>query len=206
MKIIFLDIDGVISTANTGYSLDGEKIKLLHEIIDRTGAKIVLSSSWRKHNLEATKEKFKNTSFVDYIIGVTPRFNVQDNNGDYFSVPRGMEIDYWLDHCEEEIESYVILDDERTFLLDQKEHFVQTNMYFGLLEDDVELAVKILNNKMEIKDFMDDEKFEYLQRTKWGYWYHLISRYGKETVDEMFKNGFISKDKDKWRVTNFWSR
>ena len=205
MKIIFLDFDGVISTANTGYSIDCNKVKLLHEIIDRTGAKIVITSSWRKHNLESTKEEFKNMSFIDYVIGVTPRFNVRDENDDYLSVPRGMEIDYWLNNCEEEIESYVILDDERDFLLDQKPYFVQTNMYFGLLEEDVERAVKILNNKMENKEYMDEEKINYLKNTKWGYWYHLISRYGKECVDYMFQNGFISKDGDKWRVTNFWS-
>ena len=59
-KIIFLDIDGVLATPE--YLKDGEwalnpvKQNILKSIIDETDAKIVLSSSWRLHTLEETKE------------------------------------------------------------------------------------------------------------------------------------------------------
>lgn len=56
-KIIFLDIDGVLNSAEYYQSLkdihgydkdiDIEKVKLLKEIVDATGAEIVLSSTWR---------------------------------------------------------------------------------------------------------------------------------------------------------------
>ena len=61
MKVIFLDIDGVLNTSQTFIEIDNEFIKtgkrrieidldrveLLKEIVDATGAVIVLSSSWR---------------------------------------------------------------------------------------------------------------------------------------------------------------
>ena len=53
MKIIFLDVDGVLNCKSSksrcgGFlGIDDSKVKLLKEIIDITGAKIVLSSSWR---------------------------------------------------------------------------------------------------------------------------------------------------------------
>lgn len=43
-KIIFLDFDGVITTLASRYALDRYKCDLLQQVIDRTGAKIVVSS------------------------------------------------------------------------------------------------------------------------------------------------------------------
>ena len=60
MKIIFLDIDGVLNsigwverTKGTAYEdkeIDPSKVRLLKQIIDKTDAKIVLSSTWREVN------------------------------------------------------------------------------------------------------------------------------------------------------------
>lgn len=59
MKAIFLDIDGVLNSdeyfdkisnldiQGIEKEIDIEKVKLLKEAINETGAKIVLSSSWR---------------------------------------------------------------------------------------------------------------------------------------------------------------
>ena len=50
-NIIFLDIDGVIATPETiingNWDLTPSKQELLKTIIDKTDAKIVLTSSWR---------------------------------------------------------------------------------------------------------------------------------------------------------------
>ena len=57
MKIIFLDIDGVLNSSEYRkrmgrkyYSeiIDRSKMPLLKKIVEATGAKIVLSTSWRK--------------------------------------------------------------------------------------------------------------------------------------------------------------
>lgn len=54
MKVIFLDVDGVLNSQDLfercGEELvpiDEENIRYLKEIVDATGAQIVLSSSWR---------------------------------------------------------------------------------------------------------------------------------------------------------------
>ena len=51
MKIIFLDVDGELTYSNYRNSetenIDPEKVSLVKEICDRTGAKVVISSSWR---------------------------------------------------------------------------------------------------------------------------------------------------------------
>ena len=54
MKVIFLDVDGVLNSQQLFeksedaqlISVDEENIKNLKKIVDATGAKIVLSSSW----------------------------------------------------------------------------------------------------------------------------------------------------------------
>ena len=50
MKVIFLDVDGVLNSAQDGYSIrlrTDSHLKLLQRIVQETGAKLVLSSSWR---------------------------------------------------------------------------------------------------------------------------------------------------------------
>lgn len=54
MKIIFLDVDGILnwgvckSRAPSGcLGVEDDKVELLKQIVDRTGAKIVLTSTWK---------------------------------------------------------------------------------------------------------------------------------------------------------------
>ena len=56
MKVVFLDIDGVLNSVafdrertNGQGNIDKTRLPLLKQILDETGALIVLSSSWRKH-------------------------------------------------------------------------------------------------------------------------------------------------------------
>ena len=54
MKIIFLDIDGVLncehskSRCQNWIGIDNKRVKLLRKIVDEIGAKIVLISSWKR--------------------------------------------------------------------------------------------------------------------------------------------------------------
>lgn len=69
MKVIFLDVDGVLNSdeyfdkirnlniEGIECEIDIEKIRLLKKAIDETGAKVVLSSSWRyTRNAQLLKE------------------------------------------------------------------------------------------------------------------------------------------------------
>lgn len=171
MKIIFLDIDGVISTQKSNYTLDKDACDLLGKIIDATDARIVISSSWRKNTVEDTKSYFTTIGhfvpflfpYADRIIGVTIRAYAYIMQGVHLGIPRGVEIKQWIDthiHSDngkdwyyKEIGvdfNYVILDDDSDMLLEQAEHFIKTDTYLGLSENDVEQAIKILNrNKYE---------------------------------------------------------
>jgi hypothetical protein len=53
MKVLFLDIDGVLNCSKTPnprklpYVIDKKLLARLERLVERTGAKVVLSSSWR---------------------------------------------------------------------------------------------------------------------------------------------------------------
>ena len=57
MKIIFLDIDGVIPTQKSHCAFDKNACDLFGEIIDATDAKIAITSSWRRNAVEDTSTK-----------------------------------------------------------------------------------------------------------------------------------------------------
>jgi hypothetical protein len=166
-KIIFLDIDGVLaipSCLKDGmWALSDEIQKLLGKILDQTDAKIVLSSSWRYATLERTKEHMESEGFLfnDKLIGVTIRayHYLEKGSKIHLSIPRGVEIKQWIDthiHSDNGKNwerkkvgkdfTYIILDDDRDMLLEQKDHFLNTNSEIGLTDDIVERAVAILNN------------------------------------------------------------
>lgn len=157
MKVIFLDFDGVITTPKSKCKLDPERMALLGRILDATDAKIVISSSWRRYSLEETIKHITDASnffvggnpfpYPEAVVGVTERMYsfCYPNNERHFGLPRGCEIEHYLNQ-HSNIDSYVIIDDDQDMLLCQAENFVHTDGEIGLTEDDVEKAIKILNN------------------------------------------------------------
>lgn len=185
MKIIFLDIDGVLNheewycsdrahkaylatneTDIKAYNFDPESWKWIQKIIDETGAKIVLSSSWRSYDLASTIEKYKDTAFkpiIDNLVGVTPctmsrnrgeeinRFFVIVNGNITQNLPQSIE---WLKKHPletlsakgEKIDQYVILDDDTDVLDEQKPHFVHIDCWNGITKEDYQKALSILND------------------------------------------------------------
>lgn len=175
-KIIFLDIDGVLAIPETQYKLCSKKQYLLGKIISETGAKIVLSSSWRYETLERTKESMKESGFmfVDDLIGVTVRAYhfLQKGTKIHLSIPRGVEIKQWIDtniHSEQgkdfnrktlgEEYNYVILDDDNDMLLEHQNNFINTDGAEGLTEQDAKRAIGILNGEPKTS-FNIDKIFE----------------------------------------------
>ena len=71
MRVIALDIDGVICCNNSG-RLEERKLQLLRNVVQITGAKVLLSTDWRR--VPHLKERLINT-LRDYgmeVIGSTP--------------------------------------------------------------------------------------------------------------------------------------
>jgi hypothetical protein len=131
MKIVFLDIDGVLNSHRTAvafggypFEVDGKDramfdevaLSLIRGIIQTAGASVVLSSSWRITHAWEKVGKCLDLPIIDK----TP------------SLPgnRGSEIAWWLAK-HPKVESYAILDDSPDMLDSQKPCFVQTTMEDG---------------------------------------------------------------------------
>ena len=152
-KLIFLDIDGVLDTYKSHYMLDPVLLDRLGNILGRTGAWIVVSSSWRASNVPDTVEFMTDYDnprvgshpfpFTDKVVGVTPiLYSVVDGDIDR-PATRGEEIAAYLKA--HPCDNYVILDDCDEMLRDQWTHHVLVNDEVGLADADVEKAVAILN-------------------------------------------------------------
>ena len=153
-KLVFLDIDGVLDTYKSRYMLDPVLLDRLGNLLGRTGAWIVISSSWRCNNVPDTIEFLTDYDnprvgsnpfpFTDRIVGVTPiLYSVVDGDIDR-PATRGEEIAAYLK--EHPCDNYVILDDCDEILNSQIPHLVLVNDDMGLTIEDVEKAVSILNN------------------------------------------------------------
>lgn len=116
MKIIFLDIDGVICNREQWKhrvefegeilcEFDKEAVAMLNQLTDKTGAEIVLSSSWR----HGSEEKFTTLIFWFRKQGVTG--TVIDRTPNLMNTQRGHEIKAWLDK-NSSVEAFVVLDDD----------------------------------------------------------------------------------------------
>lgn len=151
MKVIMTDVDGVLNddttptrTKSRFIFVDDEKLLRLKRIVDATGAKIVLSSTWRYDREDPLyngdflelQEAFRNVGLDFY--SYTPV--------DAFGTRRGMEIKAWLG-LHPEVDNFIILDDE---LFDYAERgllprLVKTEFGDGgLTEARVQEAIKLL--------------------------------------------------------------
>lgn len=124
MKVLFLDVDGVLNTYKTGglYTLNKKKLKLLQEIVEKTQCKIVLSSTWRKDDY-AFRRLSRVLAYRNMkVSSMTPVLH---------GAKRGSEIDQWLTE-NSGVERYAIVDDDGDMLDDQLRNFFQTDGDYGL--------------------------------------------------------------------------
>ena len=154
-KLVFLDIDGVLDTYKSHYMLDPVLMDRLGNILGRTGAWSVISSSWRCGNVPETIEFMTDYDnprvgsnpfpFTDRIVGITPiLYSIIDDDIDR-PATRGEEIYAYLKA--HPCDNYVILDDSDEMLGDLRPHLVLVNDEIGLTDNDVEKAVSILSQE-----------------------------------------------------------
>ena len=156
MKVIFLDVDGVLNNNGTdrsrynptmvdGYrehhyvGIDPVHVAFLNDIIEKSGAKVVLSSTWRiSFGKENTLHTMRLSGYKHDIIDVTP-----DGSTDrevftpkhmWDDVPRGNEIAAWMEryakaHPEDPITHWVVLDDNDLKHVQTNEKLVKTEWY-----------------------------------------------------------------------------
>lgn len=166
MKVIFLDVDGVLNSEKDLLEAKGKSelfdrpLILLKELVESTKAKIVVSSTWRigcsksGRNSWYGEEIFKTLTdrLAEYqmeVYDITPVINKP-------GVQRGDEIRAWLENAKEEIDAFVILDDDADMCEFTGTNLVQTSMKTGLLEYHVEIAKSILNGENITHDVVLD--------------------------------------------------
>jgi hypothetical protein len=155
MKVLFLDIDGVLnsedwfkrSRTNGGRILvsrepypyghiDPLSVGVLNCIVKVTGCKIVISSTWRKsYEPEdiASILHLRGFRYTESIIGKTPSLNTQ----------RGDEVAAWL--ATHKVESFVIVDDDSDMGA-LSSRLVKTSFRTGLTVSEANRIVQMLNN------------------------------------------------------------
>ena len=104
IKVIFLDIDGVLNSKRTPnpkdlpYIVDKRRVRLFKKLVARTRAKVVLVSDWRHDPAGLFAARFHGVRYQD----VTP---------EHPKSPRGDQIRAWL-RKHPNVSRYVVIDDD----------------------------------------------------------------------------------------------
>lgn len=142
---LFLDIDGVLINRNSLRKASGLKAKadadcvaMLNRITDATGARIVVSSTWRRGGKKVITEKLRLWGVTGRVIGCTPILNSGD---------RGEEIQAYIDESARPIGSFIIIDDDSD-MLHLSGRLIQTKFESGLTMSDSEKAIAMLTDSV----------------------------------------------------------
>ena len=150
VPLIFLDIDGVLvnrrslaERSGTRAVADKTCVYALNHITTLTGAKIVLSSSWRFCGLEEMRLIFRHWGVSAELISMTP--DLTRKPGDsvlYIATPRREEIASWLMQNGQPA-CYVVIDDDSDADMGDG-RFIHTKFDIGLTEAEAVNAIQIL--------------------------------------------------------------
>jgi hypothetical protein len=158
MKVIFLDIDGVLNSEeflknNQGEAIDRMNVSILKDIINKTGALIVMSSAWRlwfDDNM-MPKEGYSQClhdilrEFDIKIFGKTPDYSTEEiRTSRTFSHVKAKEIIAWLNE-NQGVEKYVVIDDLDLKNEEINAHLVRTNGQVGITEKDAMRVVDMIS-------------------------------------------------------------
>ena len=139
MRIIFLDIDGVLNCKDTPnprgfpYIIDPHLLANLKELLKRTGAKVVLSSSWRTDPVGVLAAKHYGIPIMDLCPDIP-------------EASRCEEMLRWLS-AHQEVTRYVVIDDESDCLDDLP--LFQPSNKTGLTRDMVEAVERYLKGETD---------------------------------------------------------
>jgi hypothetical protein len=152
MKVLFLDVDGVLNYR--GVFKPGNPMPIcpkawamLRQVIEKTGCKIVLSSTWRLGDRDICPYigKLRSFGLFDYTHEDWRTKDVwrDDWSGSSEDMRRGTEIAEWLSR-HPEVKRYAIVDDDSDMLDDQRPFFVKTSFDSGLMREHRDRLIELL--------------------------------------------------------------
>ena len=175
MRIVFLDIDGVLNHAGwlvnrmrhedlamryafhakedmlrSACAISPGAVEYLNFIYEETGARFVLSSTWRKdHTLIQMNRLLRYHGFKSYLVGTTDSLFKLDRvseAGIVIPQGRGQEIELWLKTMAfPQVTRLVILDDDSD-MDPYMDHLVQTDYEVGLTRERADMAIAMLKD------------------------------------------------------------
>lgn len=153
MKVLFLDIDGVLTHRGTLKAdaetflerkvaqLDKAAVERLNYIVDSTGCAVVVSSAWRTVMEKSTIQYVLNRAgFRHLILDVTP-----PDAGS-----RGQDITNWCDSWGYPITQICVLDDGN--VSPYEDVHVQTDLEYGLLDEHTTRVIRILGRRIDVDE------------------------------------------------------
>ena len=155
MKVIFLDVDGVLNEAYSRskspsgcIGIDDDKVELLKQIVDETDAKIVLTSTWKRNWSRNEEMCSADALYLNKKLARCGLKIVDKTIDDIFN--RGEGIAKWLD-VHPSFDTWIVLDDDVFSDYEQfgiMSHLVNTHFYTGGLTDKhIQKAIELLNGK-----------------------------------------------------------
>lgn len=166
MKIVFLDIDGVLNSTfskacfydpehqNTVLGIDSPRVRFLNTIVKASGAKIVLVSDWKEgFEIGAYKQTKKH---AQYLSNKLRKYNLKIYDKTYTDIKitqRGVNIIRWLEK-HPEVDNYIILDDS-FFKYENfgdpaiNQHFIKTESDTGLTEEYIPYAIEMIHGRLK---------------------------------------------------------
>ncbi len=162
MKVIFLDVDGVLNSKSwndlhqheisNGILIDESKIKLLSMLVRKTNATIVLHSGWRfwfdsqirpvRKESEIFFEMLLNENIS--IFDITPDHRTEEiMKTNKLSLVKAGEILEWVAK-HENIEQWIVLEDLNLNNEEVENHQIRTDSQKGLTLENVKEAEKLI--------------------------------------------------------------
>nr|DAN37931.1 MAG TPA: HAD domain protein [Caudoviricetes sp.] len=171
-KIIFLDFDGVLNRFHCEttelYRLEKDIVQIFIDTVKEVNAKIVVSSSWRRHGKEFIVNTLKKKNASELLNYFHEDSICPEDNKEAF---RGNEINLWLKNHQDENIKYLILDDESDFFENQPRLQIIPDIgfsdidalfvkaYFGIDIEKIRYfysinstILKIVNNRLKLAD------------------------------------------------------
>lgn len=154
MKLLFLDIDGVLNRdrdfaqqLGLGADVIGQEcVDQLRRVITATDCRIVLSSTWRLLRDWPTRLRAHGIDVPRWFAGPMQTDDLSSRPG----ACRGDEIAAYL--AAHPCDRYAIVDDDTDMRPEQLPFFVRTNMVDGLTPEVADRLIAILGSESETRD------------------------------------------------------